>query len=611
MTVAPGAAQPQPLDPLLAVQNLTLSLPGEAGAARGIEGLSFTLAPGEVLALVGPSGSGKSALALAILGLLRPPARVTGGEIAFAGRDLLRLPEREMCRLRGRKIGVMLQDPLLALNPLKKAGVPVAEAVRLHQGLRGRTLRARAVEHLAEAGLPDPAGVFARYPHELSGGMRQRVLLASALAGRPRLLIADEPASSLDAPLRRHVLALLREVSERSGTAVLLITHDLGEAALADRVLVLQGGRVVESGPARRVLSAPRHPLTAELRQAAQALTIGGEPAAVRRCEPISDQATPLLEVRDLRKHYVEGGLLAPRRVVRALDGVSLTLREGETLGIAGESGSGKSTLTRAALRLLAPSGGTILFRGEDVTRRPERELRPFRRAVQLVFQDPGASLDPRLRLLDAVAEPLAVQGWAAAERREWAIEALERVGLGRPAAERYPHELSVGQRQLACLARALAPRPALIALDEPVSSLDALSRHRVVSLLGNLRESLGLGYLIVSHDAAVLHQVAERVLVLFRGRVVEAAPTDEWRRQPLHPYSRYLLAATLPAIGPAATLPPVAAARDPWSTEPAGQADGCPYLPRCPWAQPRCHEEVPAPAPVGDDRLVACHFPG
>lgn len=594
---------------LLDVRNLTLLLPGGEGAGGGLRDLSFSLAPGEILALVGPSGSGKSALALALLGLLRPPGRVAGGEIRFAGRDLLRLPERELRRLRGGQIALVFQDPLQALNPLHRAGAPVAEAVRLHEGLSGRAARERAVACLGEAGLRDPAGVFRRYPHELSGGMRQRALLAAALAGRPRLLLADEPTASLDAPLRRHVLGLLRALSEGTGMAVLLITHDLAEAALADRILVLAEGRAVETGPARRILACPEHPFTAELRRAT--LDTAREPT--RRRPEGSAQAPPLLELREVRKDFVQGSRWAGRRVVRAVDGVSFAVAPGESLGIAGESGCGKTTLLRTALRLLTPGGGRILFRGEDVTRRPERELGAFRRDVQAVFQDPAASLDPRMPIGEAVAEALAIRGWAAPDRRSRAAEVLELAGLGRTAAARYPHDLSTGQRQLACLARALAPRPALLALDEPVSSLDALFRYRVVRLLENLREALGLGYLIVSHDAAVLRRLADRVLVLFRGRVVEAAPAGAWSRHPLHPYSHYLLGSALPDLGLPLAPSPAAAGEASIDLGEAGEnpAGGCPYVPRCPRVQPRCRAEVPALTAVAGDHRVACHLPG
>lgn len=600
----------RPAQPLLEVRNLTLALPGTEGEGAGIQDLTFSLASGEILALVGPSGSGKSALALALLGLLRPPGRVVGGEIRFAGRNLLRLQERELRRLRGGEIALVLQDPLPALDPLQRAGAPVAEAVRLHEGLSGRAARARALECLRRAGLRDPARVFRRYPHELSGGMRQRVLLAAALAGRPRLLVADEPTASLDAPLRRHVLTLLRRLSERTRMAVLLITHDLAEAALADRVLVLRDGRAVETGPSHPILSRPGHPFTAELRRAA--LEMAREAAPPRR-RAESGQAVPLLELREVHKHFAEGSRLVSRRMVRALDGVSLAVAPGETLGIAGESGCGKTTLLRTALRLLAPTGGRILFRGEDVTRRPERELGAFRRDVQAVFQDPAASLDPRMAIGEAVAEALAIRGWAAPDRRARAAEVLDQAGLGRAAADRYPHELSTGQRQLACLARALAPRPALIALDEPVSSLDALFRYRVVRLLEELREALDLGYLIVSHDAAVLRRLADRVLVLFRGRVVEAAPAGAWSRHPLHPYSHYLLGSALPDPGLPLAPSPAAA----WEGQPdlgeawENPAGGCPYALRCSRAQPRCRTESPSLAAVAADHRVACHLPG
>ncbi|RKN08348.1 dipeptide ABC transporter ATP-binding protein [Streptomyces radicis] len=539
--------------PLLTVRDLRVSYRTRRSTVDAVRGASLTVPAGETVALVGESGSGKSTVGLAVLGLLPEGAEPVTGSIALGGRELVGLPDRELRGVRGREIGFVPQDPKASLNPVQRVGAQVAEGLRIHRLVDSRAEAARRAEELlADAGLPEPARVAQRFPHELSGGMCQRVLIAIALAGQPRLLVADEPTSALDVTVQRRILDHLAEVTRDAGTGLLLITHDLAVAAeRAERIAVMSAGRVVEEGPSARVIGAPAHAYTRELVAAAPSMAAPAAPAAAVRAEG----PETLLAVEDLRKVFQVRLPNGGRERVAAVDGVSFTLERGGSLGIVGESGSGKSTTAQLLLRLDRPDSGRVVLDGVDLaTVRPAR-LRRLRRDIQPVFQDAYGSLDPTFTVEEAIAEPLAAFGVGG--RAERVAELLDLVRLPSTTRGRRPTELSGGQRQRVCIARALALTPRLLVLDEPVSALDVSVQAGILALLARLREELGLSYVFISHDLAVVRQVCDRVVVMRRGKVVESGPVAEVFAEPRHPYTRELLAAIpggLRAPAPAVT---------------------------------------------------------
>ncbi|MFI1173466.1 dipeptide ABC transporter ATP-binding protein [Streptomyces melanogenes] len=494
------------------------------GETRAVDGLSFSLAPGAALGVVGESGSGKSASAYALLGLHRSTGAVVDGAVRVAGTDVQRASDAELRRLRGGVAAMVFQDPLSSLDPYYAIGDQIAEVYRVHRGGSKRAARARAVEVLDRVGIPDAARKARSRPHEFSGGMRQRALIAMALACEPKLLIADEPTTALDVTVQAQILDLLHGLRQETGMGLLLVTHDVGVAAESvDDVLVMRQGRAVERGPVRDVLGAPKAAYTKELLSAVPRLD-AAKPAA-------SDAGEPLLEARDLRKVFGRG-----KSSFTAVDGVSLTVRRGETLGVVGESGSGKTTLGRMLVGLLDTTSGTIRRDGT---------------AVQMVFQDPVASLNPRRSIGESVADPLRASGVRDEQRiRARVGELLERVGLDPDRYDRYPHEFSGGQRQRVGIARALAAEPQLIVCDEPVSALDVTTQAHVTELLAELQRELGLGLVFIAHDLAVVRQVSDRVAVMRRGRIVEEGAVDEVYGSPKDPYTRQLLAA-VPTVDP------------------------------------------------------------
>ncbi|WP_314622076.1 ABC transporter ATP-binding protein [Streptomyces stackebrandtii] len=524
------------------VRDLTVEFDHEGDPVRAVDGLSFTLGEGRALALVGESGSGKSTVAGALLGLHRGTgARVTGS-VRVGGIDVADADPAELRRLRGGVAAMVFQDPLSALDPYYAVGDQIAEVYRIHAGGSRRDARARAVEVLDRVGIPDAARRSRSRPHEFSGGMRQRTLLAMALACEPRLIVADEPTTALDVTVQAQILDLLHELRRETGTALLLVTHDVGVAAESvDDVLVMRGGREVERGPVSGVLGAPSEPYTRRLLTAVPRLDGPVRPATA------APAGEPLLEAVDLRREFGRG-----KRAVTAVDGVSLTVHAGETLGVVGESGSGKTTLGRMLVRLLDPTGGRLRYGGTEIGALSERELRPYRRELQMVFQDPVASLNPRRSVGESIADPLR----AAGERDETRIrsrvrELLDRVGLEPDRYEAYPHEFSGGQRQRVGIARALAAEPRVIVCDEPVSALDVTTQAQVTALLAELQAELGLGLVFIAHDLAVVRQVSDRVAVMRGGRIVEQGTVREVYGAPQDPYTRRLLAA-VPSVDPA-----------------------------------------------------------
>ncbi|MBH0780085.1 dipeptide ABC transporter ATP-binding protein [Nocardia bovistercoris] len=523
--------------PLLRVRELRVRYRGVEEETPVLAGVSLDIARGEVVALVGESGSGKSTLAHSIIGLLGAAGEIVGGAVEFDGRAVDIADERAVRPLRGARVGFVPQDPGSSLNPVRRVGDQVAETLRVHGLADRRSARERAVRLLADAGLDRPELRAAQYPHELSGGQRQRVLIAAALIAEPDLVIADEPTSALDATVARRVLDRLAEQTAARGTAVLLITHDLAIAAeRADRVVVLDGGEIVESGPTSTVLAQPRHPYTRKLLAASPSLAPfdGFRPARGK-------DGPPLLSLTGVRKRFrVRGG-----DAITAVADVGFDLARGETLSLVGESGSGKSTTARIAVRLTEPDGGAVTFDGQPVHGVRGARLRALRRRFQIVYQNPYASLDPRWRVERIVAEPLRAYGiGTAAERRERVDALLDQVALPQRFARRRPAELSGGQRQRVAIARALALRPDLLVLDEPVSALDASVQAQILDLLDRLQTELDLSYLFISHDLAVVRRISDRVAVMRHGRIVEYGTTAAIFETPEHAYTRELLAA-------------------------------------------------------------------
>ncbi|MDQ0604295.1 peptide/nickel transport system ATP-binding protein [Streptomyces canus] len=527
--------------PLLEIRGLSVSYRTRGGTVPAVRGVDLDVWPGQVTAVVGESGSGKSTTAHAVTRLLAANGTIDAGTIHFGRHDLATLSEPELRIVRGAQIGLVPQDPTVSLNPVKRIGDQVAEVLRIHSLATRRTAAAEAIAVLDRAGLPDAAVRARQYPHELSGGMRQRALIAVAIAAKPRLIIADEPTSALDVTVQRVILDHLRLLTEESGTAVLLVTHDLGVAAdRAQRLVVMSQGRVVEAGPTREILADPQHEYTRHLLASAPSL------ATVRPRTPVPKaDAAPLVEVRNLVKEFRLPRAGDGPRTLRAVDDVSFTLHRGRTLALVGESGSGKSTTARLVLRLADATAGHVLFDGADVTTARGARARELRRRAQLVYQNPYASLDPRFSIGEVITEPLrAFKVGDRASRLARARELLDRVALPAATLERRPAELSGGQRQRVAIARALALSPDLVVCDEPVSALDVSVQSQVLDLLAELQTDTGVAYLFISHDLAVVRQIAHQVAVMRAGRVVETGPPQELFTRPRHAYTRELLAA-------------------------------------------------------------------
>ncbi|WP_336485556.1 ABC transporter ATP-binding protein [Methylobacterium nigriterrae] len=525
-------------EPLLSVEDLSVAFRTREGETRAVDGVSFTIEPGETVALVGESGSGKSVTALSILRLLDGAAHHPGGRILFKGRDLLGLPERALREVRGADITMVFQEPMTSLNPLHSIQRQIGEVLALHRGLTGRKARARILELLELVGLRDAERRMGAYPHELSGGQRQRVMIAMALACEPDLLVADEPTTALDVTVQAQILSLLADLQRRLGMAMLFITHDLGIVErIAGRVCVMLRGKIVEAGPVAEVFGNPRHEYTQRL--------ISSEPAG--RANSVPTDAPFLVEAGPLKVWFpIKEGLL--RRTtghIKAVDGVKLLVREGETVGVVGESGSGKTTLGLALLRLTG-SEGPVVFLGQAIDAFGVAAMRPLRRDMQVVFQDPYGSLSPRMSVADIVAEGLVVQGEirSAAERRAVVAQALADVGLDPASMDRYPHEFSGGQRQRIAIARAMVLKPRFVVLDEPTSALDRSVQSQIVTLLRDLQRERKLAYLFISHDLKVVRALANYVLVMQHGQVVEEGPAEEIFARPRTAYTRTLFSA-------------------------------------------------------------------
>jgi peptide/nickel transport system ATP-binding protein len=695
---------------LLRVSHLSVAFRSPSGLVRAVDDISFDVRRGETLAIVGESGSGKSVTFMASLGLLAADnLERVDGEVLFEGRNLLRMSPAERRRVLGGEIGMVFQDPMAALNPVQRVGQQIAETLRLHdKGLSAGAAGKKAVELLDLVGVPQPDVRARQFPHQFSGGMCQRAMIAMAIANRPKLLIADEPTTAVDVSVQAQLLEVLRVAREETGAATVLITHDMGVVAqTADRMCVLYAGRIAETGDVPAVFAAPEHPYTAgliscipqlsgpigrlrpipgqppdlsavpsgcafaprchvgaghaECTTQRPELSAGAEAGRLRAChfpltpsgahpfgsteegttgervpvtgngtgadldpgEPRADeqgvgQRKVLLQVENLVKHYpVKSGAFGrSHKTVHAVDDISFTVYEGETLGLVGESGCGKSTTARALLRLDEPTSGRVLFEGADIAAAGKADLRSIRQRLQMVFQHPRASLNPRLTAGDNVAEPLRIAGtYPRDKRRKRVLELFERVGLRPEYATRLPADFSGGQQQRIAIARALSLSPRLVILDEPVSALDVSVQAQVLNLLGDLQADLGLTYVFVSHDLSVVRHISDRVAVMYLGKIVETGSRDQVFTAARHPYTRALLS-SVPSPDPEDRQPDRALALRGEVPAPTDPPSGCRFRTRCPRAQERCAVEEPPLAAyddgdgTGGTGFVACHFP-
>ena len=515
---------------LLSVEDLKVSFVGRAGVTRAVDGISFTVEKGQITAIIGESGSGKSVACYSLLGLVpTPPGRIDGGRALFEGRDLLAMSERELRAVRGRDIAMVFQDPMTCLNPYLRIGEQLIEPLVYHQGVSKAEARERALALLDEVGIRDPATTIDNYPHEFSGGMRQRVMIAMALINEPKLLIADEPTTALDVTIQAQILRLLADLQKKHDIGVIFISHDLAVVAdIADQIAVMEKGRIVEHGDRQSIFHGAEHPYTQKL---LAAIPAGSKPAPENAGEA-------LVEVSGLRTWFGD-----PAALVKAVNDVSFSVRRGEILGLVGESGSGKSTIGRSLLRLVPVTGGSVRFDGTELTTLEGKALKAMRRRMQMIFQDPFASLNPRMTVYDTLAEPLLLHRLA--DRRsveQQVLKLMDDVGLARIFVRKYPHEFSGGQRQRIAIGRALATRPEFVVADEPVSALDVTIQAQILDLMLDLGEEYGLTMLFISHDLAVVRHIADRIIVLFRGEIVEEGTGEQLFEAPREDYTRRLL---------------------------------------------------------------------
>jgi len=668
------------MPPVLSINDLSTHIQLTKSVVHAVGNVDLTVEPGEALGLVGESGCGKSMTGLSIMGLLPPGGKIVSGSIKLDGRELVGLSDAELRAIRGNDVAMIFQDPLTSLDPTKTIGYQVAEPVRLHKRASKRAAMARATEVLGLVGLPRPAERLGDYPHQLSGGLRQRVMIAMALSCEPKLLIADEPTTALDVTIQAQILALLHDLKDRLGMAMLLITHDMGViAGHADRVQVMYAGRMVEVTSTPNLFQHMRHPYTRALLASIprlsqdgrrRLLTIGGlppdlsqPPAGCRfapRCSRATDKCrdqepaltgetadhlfscwhpvdgpadagttaavqeasrpaapdgagVPLLEVRDLVKEFpVTAGAILQRKVaaVHAVSTVSFTVATGETFGLVGESGCGKTTIGRVVVALERPDSGSVLLNGQDISTLSGGDLRRQRRDLQLMFQDPYSSLDPRMRVGSIIREPLSIQHVGSRhEQQQRVFELLDEVGLPRSAVERYPHEFSGGQRQRIGLARALTLSPKVIVADEPVSALDVSIRAQVLNLMKRLQADHGLTYIVISHDLAVVKYMADRIGVMYLGKLVEMGSAEDIYQRAAHPYTAGLIA-TIPVPDPEEARARKGVGIKGELPSPVTPPSGCRFRTRCPYVQDLCAQEEPPLRSFGSGHVAACHFP-
>jgi len=661
---------------VLSVQELCVEFPSPRGTVRAVRDVTFDVAVGEIVGVVGESGCGKTVTALSVLGLIPPPGRVTSGRILVEGRDVVGMSPRELQELRGSRAAMVFQDPMTSLNPVLRIGTQIEEAMLAHRGYDRRRAQKRALELLAQVEVPEPERRASSYPYQFSGGMRQRVVTAMGLANHPPLLIADEPTTALDVTVQAQIMTLLRKLNSEYGMALLLITHNIAlVSSLCARVLVMYAGQIVEAGPTREVLRSPQHPYTWMLMRAVpdldtprgrQLINIEGSPPELDvlpsgcsfhpRCPHALEQCrvedpppapgtenhlarcwvlmrnvtqgapgpaktrslpaersldeSPLLQVIEVHKEYLVGGSFGRARVLRAVDGATIAVQPGETLGLVGESGSGKSTLARLILQLERPTRGRISFQDQNLTTMAPNDLRRIRRHMQIIFQDPYASLDPRMTVGDIIGEPLANFGWEQDGAQQRIVEVMELCGLSRSLIDRFPHTFSGGQRQRIAIARAIALNPDFVVADEPVSALDVSIQAQIINLMADLQAELSLTYLFISHDLSVVRHVSDRVAVMYFGSIIETGKVEAVYGSPLHPYTSSLLS-SVPRIDPDAEAQRLPVTLRGEMPSPLDPPTGCPFHTRCPIAQfPLCSRERPLLEAKRFGHDAACHFP-
>ncbi len=661
-------------DTLLRIENLKTLLGSRDNPVKAVDGVDLDINKGETFALLGESGCGKSMTALTMMRLLPASGRITQGSVRLGDTDILTLPEVAMRKERGGRMGMIFQEPNTSLNPVLTIGDQIAESVRVHNGAAKSEIDGIVVELLKAVGIPDPERRVGEYPHQLSGGMKQRVMIAIALAGKPELLIADEPTTALDVTIQAQVLRLLKDLQQETGMAIMLITHDLGVVSeVADRIAVMYAGQIIEVATREQFFNDPQHPYSRKLFDSLPGKTRRGQPLAVikgsvpqlnqefkgcrfaDRCEEVMDichgqiplwskigetqgvrchlhnmdappvantikpvamqpeeinqkPSTPLLQVDDLKVHFpIHKGVL--RRTVgyvKAVDGVSMNITTGRTLALVGESGCGKTTVGKGILQLIRPTAGSANFVGDELTQLKGEALRLRRSDMQIIFQDPMASMNPRMLVGDIIAEGMQAQGIGKnkQDRSERVAELLGKVGLSVDAAKRYPHEFSGGQRQRICVARALAVDPLLIVCDEPTSALDVSVQAQILNLLKDLQDDLGLSYLFITHDISVVAYLAHEVAVMYLGRIVERGTVQEVLESPQHPYTKALLSA-VPVVDQEIKRAVIRLEGD--MPSPANPPAGCHFHPRCPEAVPECEHVYPQSVQLSDTRVVSC----
>ena len=532
------------MEPILRVKDLHVSFTMRDEDFNAVRGVNFEVNQGETLGIVGESGSGKSVTARSIMRLLpSPPSYMKAGVIEFQGENLNEKTEKEMEGIRGKGIGMIFQDPITSLNPTKVVGKQICESIMKHMDVSKTEAKKETIELLKMVGIKDSEVRYNQYPHEFSGGMRQRVMIAMALACKPALLIADEPTTALDVTIQAQILTLMKHIQQRFGTSIILITHDLGVVAeMCDRVVVMKKGEIVEGGTTLEVFESPQHPYTKKLLNALPRLDEKKKEKQVSQLPEEIDKTVPLIQVNSLKQHFDSG----KKGLTKAVDDISFYIRPGETLGLVGESGSGKSTTGRAILRLDEPTSGEVLYQGMAINRFSQKEMKSMRRHMQMIFQDPYSSLNPRLKVLDIIGQALDIHRISKnkTERKKRVEELLTMVGLEPEHAMRYPHEFSGGQRQRIGIARALAVEPKFIVCDEPLSALDVSIQTQIVKLLEKLQHELGLTYLFIAHDLSMVKHISDRVAVMYAGKIVELAESEELYNNPMHPYTKSLLAA-------------------------------------------------------------------